>query len=314
MIALIGLRMGFFMRRTTRFRQLIDQPDILVLPGAHDALSARLIELAGFDAFTAGGYAATASLLGAPDIGQLGMAEMADHYARLCDATALPVLADADTGYGSAINVGRTIRAYERAGVAALFIEDQVAPKRCGHMDGKRVVPVTEMVAKIKAALDARVDSDLVIMARTDARAIEGLEAAIERAQIYREAGADLIFVEAPLTADEMARICSEIPAPCMANNVEGGKTPVLSTAQLEDIGYACVAYPVAATYTIAHALRRLYGVLKESGDTASLAGEMVNFAAFHDIVRLPALREAERACDGFARDLMERLAEDARD
>ena len=144
------------MRRTTRFRQLIDQPEILVLPGAHDALSVRLIEMAGFEAFTAGGYAATASLLGAPDIGQLGLAEMADHYARLCDVTPLPVLADADTGYGSPIGVARTIRAYERAGVAALFIEDQVAPKRCGHMDGKRVVPVTEMVAKVKAAVDAR--------------------------------------------------------------------------------------------------------------------------------------------------------------
>ncbi|WP_374385129.1 oxaloacetate decarboxylase [Dongia sp.] len=302
------------MRRTTRFRQLIDQPEILVLPGAHDALSVRLIEQAGFEAFTAGGYAATASLLGAPDIGQLGLAEMADHYARLCDTTPLPVLADADTGYGSPIGVGRTIRAYERAGVAALFIEDQVAPKRCGHMEGKRVIPVTEMVAKIKAATDARIDGDLVIMARTDARAIEGLDAAIERAQIYREAGADLIFVEAPLTPDEMARICSEIAAPCMANNVEGGKTPLLSADQLEDIGYACVAFPVAATYTIAHALRRLYTALRESGDTGSLQAEMLNFAAFHDIVRLPALRESERACEGFARDLMERLASDGRD
>lgn len=297
------------MRRTTRFRQLIDRPEILLLPGAHDALAARLIELAGFEALTAGGYAAHATLLGAPDIGQLGLAEMADHYARLCDATDLPLLADADTGYGTSINAARTVRAYERAGVAALFIEDQVAPKRCGHMDGKRVVPVTEMIAKLKAATDARVDQDLVIMARTDARAIEGLEAAIERGQIYREAGADLIFVEAPLTVDEMARICSEIPAPCMANHVEGGKTPLLPAAQLEDIGYACVAYPVAATYAVAHHLRHLYTALRESGDTASLRGDMTSFGGFHDIVRLPALREMERASDGFARDLMERVA-----
>lgn len=297
------------MRRTARFRQLIDRPEILALPGAHDALSARLIELAGFEALTAGGYAAHATLLGAPDIGQLGLAEMADHYARLCDATSLPLLADADTGYGTAIHVARTVRAYERAGVAALFLEDQVAPKRCGHMDGKRVVPVTEMIAKVKAAVDARVDPDLVIMARTDARAIEGLEAAIERAQLYRDAGADLIFVEAPLTADEMARICSEIPAPCMANHVEGGKTPLLTAAQLEDIGYACVAYPVAATYAIAHTLRRLYGALRETGDTVALQGEMLSFAGFHEIVRLPALREMERAGDAFARDLLERAA-----
>ena len=298
------------MRRTTRFRQLLDRPEILALPGAHDVLSARLIESAGFEALTAGGYAAHATLLGAPDIAQLGLGEMADHYARLCDATHLPLLADADTGYGSSIHAARTVRAYERAGVAALFIEDQVAPKRCGHMDGKRVVPVTDMIAKVKAAVDARVDQDLVIMARTDARAIEGLEAAIERAQLYREAGADLIFVEAPLTADEMARICSEIPAPCMANHVEGGKTPLLSAAQLEDIGYACVAYPVAATYTVAHALRRLYATLRETGETASLQAEMLSFAGFHDIVGLPALREKERGNEGFARDLLELAAE----
>jgi methylisocitrate lyase len=297
------------MRRTTRFRQLIEADEILVLPGVHDALSARLAEQAGFTALTCGGYAATASLLGAPDTAQLSMTEMAELYARLSESTGLPILADADTGYGNAVNVARTVRAFERAGVAALFLEDQVAPKRCGHMDGKRVIPVTEMVAKVKAALDAREDGDLMIMARTDARATEGLEAAIERAQIYREAGADLIFVEAPLTADEMSRICSEIPAPCMANNVEGGKTPLLSAEALQQVGYAAVAFPVAATYVIAHALGRFYANLKASGETASMHGEMSNFAAFHDIVGLPKLREMERACDAFARDLLERMA-----
>jgi methylisocitrate lyase len=297
------------MRRSTRFRQLIDADEILTLPGVHDALSARLAEQAGFAALICGGYAATASLLGAPDTGQLSMTEMANLYARLSDATSLPILADADTGYGNTVNVTRTVRAYERAGVAALFIEDQVAPKRCGHMEGKRVVPVTEMVAKLKAALDTREDGDLMIMARTDARATEGLEAAIERAQIYREAGADIIFVEAPLTIDEMTRICSEIPAPCMANNVEGGKTPLLSAEALQQIGYAAVAFPVAATYVIAQALGRFYANLKESGETVSMQHEMSNFAAFHDIVGLPKLREMERACDAFARDLLERVA-----
>lgn len=301
------------MRRTTRFRELVEAPEILVLPGVHDALSARIAAEAGFAAVTCGGYAATASLLGAPDIAQLSMTEMADMYARLCDAIPLPILADADTGYGNAVNVARTVRSFERAGVAALFIEDQVAPKRCGHMDGKRVIPVVEMVAKLKAALDARTDSDLVIMARTDARAIEGLEAAIERAQIYREAGADVIFVEAPLTVDEMSRICSEVPAPCMANNVEGGKTPSLSAEALEEIGYALVAFPVAATYAITHALRRLYGALRESGETQSLLAEMVSFGAFHDLVGLPKLRDMERRCDSFARDLLERLADPER-
>jgi len=298
------------MRRTTLFRQLVEADEILLLPGAHDALSARLAEAAGFSALTCGGYAATASLLGAPDIAQLSMVEMAEMYARLCDATRLPVLADADTGYGNAINVARTVRCFERAGVAAMFIEDQVAPKRCGHMEGKRVIPVAEMVAKLKAALDARQDHDLVIMARTDARATEGLEGAIERAQIYREAGADVIFVEAPLTVDEMSRICSEIPAPCMANNVEGGKTPLLSAEALQQIGYAVVAFPVAATYVIAHALSRFYGVLKATGESSSLQKEMASFSGFHDIVGLPALREFERGCDAFARDLLERVAE----
>lgn len=298
------------MRRTSRFRQLLEASEILTLPGAHDALSARLAEMAGFQAITCGGYAATASLLGAPDIAQLSMTEMADMYARLGDAVDLPILADADTGYGNAVNVARTVRAFERAGVAALFIEDQVAPKRCGHMDGKRVISTTEMTAKIKAALDARRDADLVIMARTDARAIEGLDSAIERAQIYREAGADLIFVEAPLSIDEMSRICSEIPAPCMANNVEGGKTPVLSAEALEQIGYAVVAFPVAATYVVAHALKRFYGLLKASGETTAMQSEMLSFAAFHDIVGLPRLREHERACDAFAKDLLERVAE----
>ena len=297
------------MRRTTQFRQLIEADEILLLPGVHDALSARLAEAAGFSALACGGYAATASLLGAPDTAQLSMTEMADLYARLSESTTLPILADADTGYGNAVNVARTVKAFERAGVAALFIEDQVAPKRCGHMEGKRVIPVADMVAKLKAALDARRDGDLVIMARTDARATEGLEAAIERAQIYREAGADVIFVEAPLTIDEMSRICSEIPAPCMANSVEGGKTPLLSAEALQQIGYAAVAFPVAATYVIAHALARFYAVLKSTGETTSLQKDMSSFAAFHDIVGLPALREFERGCDAFARDLLERVA-----
>ncbi|HVO05080.1 MAG TPA: oxaloacetate decarboxylase [Candidatus Cybelea sp.] len=298
------------MRRTTQFRQLVEADEILMLPGVHDALSARLAEAAGFAAIACGGYAATASLLGAPDTAQLSMTEMADLYARLAEATKLPILADADTGYGNAVNVARTVKAFERAGVAALFIEDQVAPKRCGHMDGKRVVPIAEMVAKLKAALDSRQDGDLVIMARTDARATEGLEAAIERAQVYREAGADLIFVEAPLTVDEMSRICSEIPAPCMANNVEGGKTPVLSAEALQQIGYAAVAFPVAATYVIAHALARFYARLRATGETGSLHAEMSSFSAFNEVVGLASLREFERHCDAFARDLLERVAE----
>ena len=165
-------------------------------------------------------------MLGEPDTSQLSMTEMADFYARLCDASPLPILSDADTGYGGPTNVARTVRAYERAGVAALFVEDQVFPKRCGHMDGKRIVPRAEWLEKIKAALDARTDPDLVIMARTDALAVVGLDEAIERAQMAREVGADLLFVEAPTDVEQMRRICSEIDGPTLANNIEAGKTP----------------------------------------------------------------------------------------
>jgi 2,3-dimethylmalate lyase len=297
-------------RLTKRFRDLVEAPEILVLPGIFDALSARLAAEAGFQAVVGGGYAATASLIGAPDIGQLGLAEMADHYRRLTESIDIPILADADTGFGDSVNVARTVRTYERAGVAALIIEDQVAPKRCGHMEGKRVIPVADMIAKIKAALDARVDGDMMIVARTDARAIEGLEAAVERAQLYRAVGADMIFVEAPLSTDEMAYICSQIAAPCLANNVEGGKTPILSAERLEEIGYAAVAFPVSASYVAAKALRMFFAELHAGGDTTALADRMLHFAAFHEIVGLPKLREQERACDAFARELLERAAE----
>ena len=297
------------MRRTSELKRLVEDTSILILPGVFDALSGRIAAAAGFEALVAGGYAATASLIGAPDIGQLGMTEMAEFYARLCDAVALPVLADADTGFGDATGVQRTMRAYERAGVAGLIIEDQLAPKRCGHMDGKRVIGVTDMVAKIKAALDERRDGDLMLVARTDARAIEGLEAAIERGQIYREAGADMIFIEAPLDVDEMTRICSLIGAPCLANNVEGGKTPILPADRLQDIGYAAVAFPVGASYVAAAALRRFYAAMRASGASGESEQDMLAFSAFHDLVGLPGLRERERAADAFARGLLERLA-----
>ncbi|WP_119459193.1 isocitrate lyase/PEP mutase family protein [Rhodospirillaceae bacterium SYSU D60014] len=294
------------MRRTTRFRLLVEAPEILLLPGAHDALSVRLAEQAGFAAVTCGGYSAAASLLGAPDVGQLGMSEMAEMYARLADCTDLPIFADGDTGHGNTTNVARTVRAFERAGVAGLFIEDQVAPKRCGHMAGKRVVPAAEMVAKLKAALDARIDADLVIMARTDARAVHGLDEAIERAQLYCEAGADLLFVEAPVSVEELRRVCSEIPGPCLANNIEGGRTPLLPAAALEEMGFAAVTFPVAATYAVAEALRGLYSALARDGTTAAVEDRLMTFDEFNVLIGLPAVREAETAYEEFARDLVD--------
>ncbi|MCG6930031.1 MAG: isocitrate lyase/PEP mutase family protein [Desulfofustis sp.] len=293
------------MKRTTIFRELLAAEEILLLPGAHDALTAKIIFQSGFKAYTAGGYAATAGMLGAPDISQLSMTEMADFYARLCDASPLPILADADTGYGGPANVARTVRAYERAGVAALFIEDQVFPKRCGHMDGKRVVPRAEWLEKIKAALDSRMDPDLVVMARTDALAVIGIDEAIERAQEAREAGADLLFVEAPTSVEQMKRICSELDGPALANNVETGKTPALTAAELEAIGYAAVAYPVAATYAITAAVRELMQVLKKEGTTRGMAGRMVTFEEFNNTVGLAEIRARETACADFARSIV---------
>ncbi|MGH6946907.1 MAG: isocitrate lyase/PEP mutase family protein [Kiloniellales bacterium] len=292
------------MKRTTRYRQLIEAEEILVLPGVQDALTARIAEAAGFQAVTCGGYAATAVLLGQPDTSQLSMSEMAEHYARLCDVTDLPLFADADTGFGNPTNVRRTVRAYERAGVAALFIEDQVFPKRCGHMAGKAVVPPEEMVAKIKAALDARQDADLLVMARTDALAVNGLDDAIARGQLYREAGADKIFVEAPRLIADMRRICSEIPAPCLANNIEGGLTPLLPAAELQEIGYAAVAHPVAIVYALAKTAQELFGALARDGTTAAFERPMLSFEAFNELVGLAALRAREESEVAFARDL----------
>lgn len=290
------------MKRTTRFKQLVLAPEILLLPGVQDALTARIAESAGFAAITCGGYATTATLLGAPDTSQLGMTEMADQYARICDAVEVPVFADADTGFGNVTNVRRTVRAYERAGVAGFFIEDQVYPKRCGHMPGKAVVPVEEMVAKLKAALDARQDPDLMIMARTDALAVNGLDDAIERGRLYREIGADMVFVEAPTSVEQMRRICAEIDAPCMANNVEGGSTPILPAAELQAIGYAVSVFPCATTYTITHAVGRLMRTLMETGTTDGARDGMLDFEAFNRFIGLPEQRRREADLQDFAR------------
>jgi 2-methylisocitrate lyase-like PEP mutase family enzyme len=295
------------LRKTTRLKALIAAPEILVMPGVHDALGCRLAEAAGFSAITAGGYGATATLLGRPDSSQLSLTELSEMYSRFCDATSLPLLADADTGFGNVTNVARVVNLYEKAGVAGLFIEDQVFPKRCGHMSGKAVIPVADWIAKIKAALDARVDQDLVIMARTDAIAVNGIDDAIERARLAREAGADLIFVEAPTRAEDMRRICTEVPGPCLANNVETGLSPLLSAAELQAIGYAAVVFPVAATYAVAYALRNLFATIRATGSTATFLPQMLEFNEFNDLVGLSAQRSREAALQEFADALVAR-------
>jgi methylisocitrate lyase len=295
------------LRRTARLKQLICAPEILVLPGVHDALGCRLAEAAGFAAVTAGGYGATATLLGRPDSSQLSLTELAAMYSHFCEATTLPLLADADTGFGNVTNVARTVRLYEKAGVAGLFIEDQVFPKRCGHMAGKDVVGAAEWLAKIKAALDARQDPDLVIMARTDAVAVHGLDEAIRRAQLACDAGADLIFVEAPTDVAAMRRICAEVPGPCLANNVETGLSPLLPAAELQAIGYAAVVFPVAATYAVAHTLRELFATIAATGTTASFLPRMLAFDEFNALVGLPEQRTREAALQAYADALVAR-------
>ena len=283
-----------FLRKTTLFRKLINDAEILLMPGVHDTLSARVGEQAGFKSMTAGGYSTSATLLGEPDTSQLSLTEMADHYARLCDAVDVPFFGDGDTGFGNVTNVQRSVRMYERSGLSGMFIEDQVFPKRCGHMAGKEVIPAVEMIAKLKAALDARQDPDFVIMARTDANAVNGLDDAIERMLLYREAGADLLFIEAPKNESEMRRICDEVEGPHLANMIEGGVTPVLPLSVLQDIGFAVATYPVAATYVVAKAMNNFMTYLLEHGTTVGFDSEMYNFDDFNEIVGLKSLRYNE--------------------
>jgi 2-methylisocitrate lyase-like PEP mutase family enzyme len=303
----LALSKGWPVKKTTRLRQLIERNEIVVLPGAHDALCALLVERAGFEAVTAGGYSASASLLAQPDTSQLSLSEMADFYARLCDATSLPLLADADTGFGNATHVVRTVKLLERAGVAGLFIEDQLFPKRCGHMEGKAVIPREEYLAKICAAADTRSDSDLVIMARTDALAVDGLEEAIERLNLAADAGADLLFIDALESTEQMRAFTAAAKKPCLANVVEGGKTPDLTAKQFEELGFAVVAFPVAATYAVAWAVERLYAALRETGTTAPYRSTMKIFTQFNELVGLPQVRSRENEFAGAVDQLLQR-------
>ena len=283
------------MKKTTLLRDLISDPEILVIPVVHDPLCGRIAEQAGIKAIFSAGYANSAAYLGKPDVSLMTLHEMVDCASRIVDAVNIPVFADGDTGYGNVTNVIRMVELYEKAGVAGLFIEDQVFPKRCGHMEEKQVIPAMEMVAKIQAAVDARKDPDLVIMARTDAIAVHGIDEAIHRANLYREAGADLLFVEAPRAIDEMRRICSEVKGATFANNLPGGKTPFLSARELQDIGYAVVADATSCTYVIAHAVRELFAELARTGSSAAFTDRMILFDEFNRLVGLPEIREKER-------------------
>ena len=284
------------MKRTSLLRKYILEDAILVMPGAHDALTAKIVEQAGFKAVTIGGYAASASILGQPDISFLTLTEMVDCVRRITDAVDIPVFTDGDTGHGGVLNVRRTVKEIERTGAAGMFIEDQVFPKRCGHTLGKQVIETEEMIAKVKAATDVRIDDDFVIMARTDALAVNGLEDAVERANLFREAGADLIFVEAPSTVEQMRVINARVDAPTLANNIEGGKSPLLSAAELEEIGYNTVVFPVATTYAVAKAVGDLMAEIAATGTTAGFSNRMVSFDEFNRLIGLDRLRSLERS------------------
>lgn len=283
-----------------RLRALIDSAHAtrtpLVLPGCYDALGARLVEQAGFDGVYMTGFGTTAGLLGRPDVGLLGLGEMVDNARRITAATSLPVFADADTGYGNQINVIRAVQEYERAGVGGIHIEDQVLPKKCGHMENKQVVSTDEMVGKIKAATAARTDPDFVLVARTDARAPRGLDEAVARAHRCREAGADVLFVEALQGPEELEIVANEFSdVPLVFNWVEGGKTPPLTYAQIGELGFAVILMPIGLLLTATAAMQGFLARLKVDGTPAGFVEELLSFEVFTDVVGLPEITELEQ-------------------
>jgi len=285
------------MKMTARFRELVQAPEILMLPVAHDGLSALVLAEAGFSAMSVAGYGTAGSMLGMPDIGVLSSTEMLTQYAHIVDRVDIPVMVDIDTGFGDVNNVIHTVRQVERLGAAALFIEDQTYPKRCGHMAGKSVVTVEEYLPKLKAALWARQDPDFVIMARTDAAAVYGIDEAIRRACLYAEAGADMVFVEAVTTVEDMRRVNAAVPVPSMANMIEGGRTPFMTAEELQEVGYAVVAYPCASVFTAVKALRKWASHLKFHGTSAGFAGPdtMIDFEEYFRFIGAAAIREREK-------------------
>ena len=291
-------------RATTRLRALLASPGLLMAPGVADSLHARLVALAGFDALYMTGAGTAVSRLGMPDVGLLTVSEMVDNAGRIADAAGLPLIADADTGYGGPINVRRTVRMYEKAGVAGIHIEDQTWPKRCGHLSGKTLIPADEMVAKVRAACDARVDSDFVIIARTDAIAVEGLEPAIERAEAYAEAGADVVFVEAPRTSEELSSVPRRLKVPTLFNMSSSGKTPFLSAEEIAALGYKIAIYPNFAILSAIPAVQHYLSELKTRGTVAHLVDGMATFRDMFEIADMESVKELERryAVDDSAR------------
>ena len=280
------------MKKTKRLRELIQGPEILIAPGAYDALSAKIIEAVGFDAVYMTGFGTAAGVLGLPDIGLVTMTEMVENAKRIADSVSLPLIADADTGYGNHLNVVRTIQEYEKAGVDGIQIEDQISPKRCGHMEGQKIVPVSEMVTKLRAASEVRQNEDTVIIARTDAISAIGFDEAIERGNIFRENGADLLFIEAPTTKEHLEKIPKLINGPVLVNVAP--KTPYMNIKEYEAFGYAMAIYPAISLTAAFAAIRAKLKELKDFGITGDDGHGDVPFAELIDFLGLSKYRDLE--------------------
>lgn len=284
----------------SKLRERLRSGDIVVAPGVYDGLSALVAAQAGFEALYLSGASIAYTRFGRSDIGLVSMTEVADTLGAIRERVETDIIVDADTGFGNALNVQRTVRLFERNGAAGIQLEDQASPKRCGHLDGKTLVSPAEMVGKIKAALDARQSADTLIVARTDAIAVEGFDAAMERAARYMEAGCDILFVEAPQSVDEMRTITSRFGnrVPLLANMVEGGKTPLLSAAELAEIGYRLVIFPGGLTRALAHCMTAYFASLKQNGTTAPFRDQMLDFAALNALIGTPELLAQGRQYD----------------
>ncbi len=279
----------------------LQQPKALLAPGIYDALTALIAEQAGFEALYLSGASIAYTRLGRSDIGLTTASEVANTLANITDRVSVPVIVDADTGFGNALNMQRTVRDFERAGAAMIQIEDQTFPKRCGHLDGKGVVPAQEMQGKIKAALDARRSTNTLILARTDALAVEGLEAALERAEKYLECGVDALFIEALRSPEQMKVACAQFAhrIPLLANMVEGGKTPILSAAELGDVGFRIVIFPGGTARAVSHTLQAYYASLHTHQTTAPWRNNMLDFDQLNDVIETPALLALGKKYDG---------------
>jgi methylisocitrate lyase len=267
----------------------------LVIPGVYDALGAKIAQKVGFEAMFQTGYGTSASLFGMPDYGFIGATETVDNARRICRAVSVPVIVDSDTGYGNALSVWKIVKELESAGASGIFLEDQRWPKRCGHMQGKEVIPQEEYTEKLSAAIDARENKDFIIVARTDARATEGLDEAIERGKQNKKTGADAVFVEAPRSIEEMKKIGKEINAPLVANMIEGGATPLSSAETLNKMGFKIILYPLSVLYANTFATMNILKELKKSGNTTKYKQKVVNFDQFNDLVELPKFRKMEK-------------------